>query len=251
MGSSVGRGPSSHPRGWCPQPSGDGRCSAPQLIYRQREAQGREGALLTIPRLPSSSPSLLPSFILQIPNLQGPTHPPPSDRRPMCPAGCLLWDIPRTHDTHHFQNQTCHPPPNPLSPPSPSQVHYLPVTQARHLGVMPGTYSPSASSLPGATFPTVLRSSPFSLTHLANQWLLGTDCARHRGLGLWQCPSRRSLQRAGVWSGRALEMGSDTSRWEAFQQRQGRWSRVRPQVELSALVVGVSGEEPRAPEFLE
>lgn len=52
-------------------------------------------------------------------------------------------------------------------------------------------------------------------------------------------------------------MGSHMSRWEAFQQRQGsscgteRWSRVRPKVELSALVVGVLGEEPRALDFLE
>lgn len=59
--------------------------------------------MLTIPWLPSSTPSLLPPFILGTPNLQG-----PSDPSPIYPAGCLPWDIAQTHHTHQVQNQVCY-----------------------------------------------------------------------------------------------------------------------------------------------
>lgn len=66
-------------------------------------------------------------------------------------------------------------------------------------------------------------------------------------------PSRQSLQ--SLWSGEksARETGSHISRGGALQQRKGRWlwdlevSEVRPEVELPALVVGISGEVLRVP----
>lgn len=89
----MGHGPSSHPRGWCPQEIAGAQ--APQLIYRQREPQGGDGAVLTVPRLPSSSPVFITSLYTADPKSPRTYPPPPSDHRPICPAGSLLQIVHR------------------------------------------------------------------------------------------------------------------------------------------------------------
>lgn len=226
---------------------------APLLMSRQWEPPRGDGALLTGPCCLLLAPSLFLTLHPADPDSPS-THP---TSHLLTPARVSSW---LSSGTPHRSV----PSPSPKSsrlpfPQTISLLHPIPGSPpACHpsLGAMPGTYHQSVPSPRGANRPQQSSGHPVPhhVPHPVPHAWSGSACrawmaCRHQLLGPWPPLSRWGPCEGLQPGGGELCTWAVTFRGKAGISRER--SRVRPRRELSTLLVGILGEEPRAPRFLE